>query len=253
MGPVAPLLAPFLDDPEGAAILCDFDGTLAPIVDQADEAVPLPGVVETLDALSRRYGLVAVVSGRPVRYLAAHLPESVVMRGVYGLESWRDGTVERHRDATSWLPVVDDVARAALATGDPALEVEHKGLSLTLHFRTHPHDEDVVVAWASEAARRSGLHLRPAKRSVELHPPVALDKGTVVEQLAGAARAACFLGDDVGDLPAFDALDRLAERGVATLRVAVTTAESVADVVDRADAQVEGPEGALDLLRALLV
>ena len=49
--------------------------------------------------------------------------------------------------------------------------------------------------------------------SVELHPPVAVDKGTVLAELASGLAAACFIGDDAGDLPAFDALDELAEAG----------------------------------------
>lgn len=253
MGATGPdVLDPFLAAPDRAAILCDFDGTLSPIVEHADEAVALPGVRHTLDALSRRYSVVGVISGRPIAYLAAQLPSSVVLSGVYGLETRRDGRVQRHPEAASWTSVVDEVARAAASSPGDVLEVEHKGLSLTLHYRTHPEDEEEVVRWASAAARDSGLLLRAAKMSVELHPPVSRDKGTAVEELAAGAQAVCFLGDDVGDLPAFDALDRLAARGATTLRVAVTTVESVTEVVDRADLRVDGPEGALALLQALL-
>ncbi len=39
--------------------------------------------------------------------------------------------------------------------------------------------------------------------SVELRPPVKTDKGTVVDELASGLGAACFFGDDLGDLPAF--------------------------------------------------
>jgi trehalose 6-phosphate phosphatase len=88
--------------------------------------------------------------------------------------------------------------------------------------------------------------------SVELHPPVAVDKGTVVEELASGLAAVCFVGDDIGDLPAFDALDRLAARGLSTLRVAVGTSESVSEIVERADVLVDGPSGALAFLRSLL-
>jgi trehalose 6-phosphate phosphatase len=62
----------------------------------------------------------------------------------------------------------------------------------------------------------------------------------------------CFIGDDVGDLPAFDALDHLAADGATTLRVAVQTSESDDEVLRRADLLVDGPAGALDLLRALV-
>jgi trehalose 6-phosphate phosphatase len=208
-------------------------------------------VAPALAALAERYAVVGVISGRPVAYLNRHMPGRVRLYGLYGLESARDGAIARHPEAEAWEAVVDSVAEAAARSGLSALEVEHKGLSITLHHRTHPDDAGVVMAWAADEARRTGLVLRDAKMSVELHPPIAIDKGTVVEELAVGLDAVCFIGDDVGDLPAFDALDRLAERGLVTLRVAVTTSESVGEMVERADVLVDGPEGALGLLLAL--
>ena len=62
---VTELLAPFRDDPTGTGVFTDFDGTLAPIVDDPAEARPLPGVVDALAALAGRDGRVVVISGRP--------------------------------------------------------------------------------------------------------------------------------------------------------------------------------------------
>jgi trehalose 6-phosphate phosphatase len=56
------------------ALCLDFDGTLAPIVDDPDQARPLPGVVDLLGALAGRFAAVALVSGRPAAYLAEHAP-----------------------------------------------------------------------------------------------------------------------------------------------------------------------------------
>jgi trehalose 6-phosphate phosphatase len=88
--------------------------------------------------------------------------------------------------------------------------------------------------------------------SVELHPPVEVDKGTVVEELVGGLPTACFLGDDVGDLPAFAALSRLAAAGRATFRVVIDSPEATEEVRRAADLVVDGPVGALELLRGLL-
>jgi trehalose 6-phosphate phosphatase len=243
-------LAPLRDAPARAGILVDFDGTLAPIVDDADRATALPGAADALLALTERYALVAVVSGRPIEYLAGQLPDGLLLSGQYGLETRRGGRLERHPDATTWQSVIDAVAADAAEL--PELEVEHKGLSLTFHFRTHPEHARTALAWATDAAERSGLHLRRAKMSLELHPPLAVDKGTVVEDLAEGLGAVCYIGDDVGDVPAFDGLDRLAAQGVSTVRVAVTTSEAVPELLDRADVRVDGPEGVLDLLRGLV-
>ena len=87
--------------------------------------------------------------------------------------------------------------------------------------------------------------------SVELHPPIAADKGTALEALAGGFGAVCFVGDDRGDLPAYDALDRMAARGVHALRVAVASDEAPAELLARADLVLDGPPAVVALLRRL--
>jgi trehalose 6-phosphate phosphatase len=246
---VPPEFQPFLDAPARAAVLTDFDGTLSPIVDDPASAQPLPGVVDVLDRLHARFGLVGVVSGRPVSYLLDRLGDRLWLSGLYGLEQVVDGERLPTEGAAEWRPVVDEVA--ALGVDELGPLVEHKGLSLTLHFRTAPERELAVRSWADRQADRTGLVVRSAKASVELHPPVAADKGTVVEAVADRFGAVCFLGDDLGDLPAFDALDRLAVAGTHVVRVGVRTPEAPAAVLDRADVVVDGPEGSLALLEAL--
>ena len=238
---------PFVRRPDRAGILTDFDGTLAPIVEDPAAAAPLPGAPEVLQELAGRFARVGVVSGRPVGFLRSRLGDGLWLSGLYGLEMFEDGTPSEAPEAARWRPVVDAAVRRALAElGDG---VEPKGLSLTLHFRTAPEREPAVRSWAEAEAARSGLVVRAAKASVELHPPVAADKGTVVTAAAAGLDAVCFLGDDVGDLPAFDALDALDAH---TVRVAVATAETPPTLVQRADVVVDGPEGALALLRSLL-
>jgi len=254
---VVALLEPLRASPRDTAVLLDFDGTLSPIVLDPAAAIALPGTASALDALRERYGLVAVVSGRPVSYLAANLPTGLTLSGLYGLEEMRDGVLVEHPEAARWRSVVDEVVERGMAETALGVDVEHKGLSLTLHFRRTPAAGDDASAWADAVAGETGLHVRAAKMSLELHPPVAVDKGTVVERLVAGDpgprfAAACFIGDDVGDLPAFDALDRLAARGVTTLRIAVETSESAPELLARADVRVAGPAGALDLLQALL-
>lgn len=85
--------------------------------------------------------------------------------------------------------------------------------------------------------------------SYELHPPIEVDKGTALLELSQELTSVCFIGDDVGDLPAFDALDALDERSVATVRIGVRSPEESAELVERADIGVDGPAG----VRAALV
>jgi len=246
-------LARLRSSPAATAIFVDFDGTLAPIVVVADDARPLPGVPALLFELRAAFGVLALVSGRSVGFLAHHVPAEVELHGLYGLEARVDGVAMHHPEALAWRAVVDDVADAARTDGPAGVDVEHKGLSLTLHVRRRPELAAAALAWATAAAARSGLLLRPAKMSLELHPPVAVDKGTVVEARAAGMTAVCYVGDDHGDLPAFAALDRLAQAGVITVKVAVRTPDASPELMAGANVQVEGPAGAVAFLRALLV
>ncbi|MEY2449722.1 MAG: trehalose 6-phosphate phosphatase [Acidimicrobiaceae bacterium] len=235
-----------------AGILTDFDGTLSPIVDEPEAARPLDGIPALLDDLAQQYAVVAVLSGRPVTFLQQFLPPSLLLSGLYGLEVVRDGVRQDHPSGGMWREVIDDVATVARATGPTDMRVESKGLSLTLHYRGHPELEADVRELAQRQAARSGLSIRPARMSVELHPPIAADKGTAVRDLADGLASVCFLGDDVGDLPAFAELERLAGEGVATVRIAVRSDEAPEELLAAADVVVDGPEGARDLLQELL-
>jgi trehalose 6-phosphate phosphatase len=243
------LFAPFLATPSRCAVLTDFDGTLAPIVDDPAAAIPLPGVVEVLDRLAGRFAVAGVVSGRPVAYLVERLGPALSLSGLYGLERWRQGQRQRVEEVEQWRPVLATAIDRARSDLGPV--VEDKGLSLTLHFRTCPERGDELRAWAAAQAGQHGLGVHEARASVELHPPVDIDKGTEVEALAEGLEAACFLGDDIGDVAAFVALDRLAATGVHSVRVAVGSDEAPAELMERADWVVDGPAGALALLEAL--
>lgn len=205
-----------------------------------------------LSRLTASYRLVAVVSGRPGRFLAEHLAVTDLVRwGSYGLERVEaDGSVVAAAEAEAWKPAVAAVVRRARETAPPGVGIEDKGVSVTLHVRTAPGQEGWVRSFASAEAEATGLVVHDAKMSVELRPPLDVDKGVVVGRLLDDAgvSAACFIGDDHGDLSAFAALAAV-HRGV---RVAVRSAESPAALLEQADLIVDGPEGVLALLRSLV-
>lgn len=250
------LLAPFLDTPEKAGVLTDFDGTLAPIVDEPASARPLDGAVEVLHRLSARYGRVAVVSGRPGAFLAKRLrladAPRLMASGLYGMEYAQGEDVTVNPRAAEWRGVIETVACEAEEQAPEGVLVERKGLSVTLHYRTADEHGLWVRTWCEETAARTGLALHPARKSDELRPPVEVDKGTVVAELAEGLSAVCFVGDDIGDLPAFEALDRLRADGVDVLKVVVSSPEVPPALVAAADVVVAGPSAALDLLTRLL-
>ncbi len=247
------LLAAMAASAGSGGVFSDFDGTLSPIVDDPAAARPLPDAADVLGRLAQRFRRVAVVSGRPGAFLAEHLGgRGLTLRGLYGLEPVdTDGTVRGVAGADHWRSVLAEVATSGETQLPPEVSVERKGLSVTVHFRRYPDQEGTARRWAEGAASGAGLLLHPARMSFELRPPLPHDKGMVVAELAADLSHVCFLGDDVGDLEAFDALDALADAGATTFRVAVSSDESVPDLLRRADLVVDGAEGALDLLRAL--
>ena len=106
--------------------------------------------------------------------------------------------------------------------------------------------------WAASEAARTGLEELAARKAVELRPPLRRDKGTALGEAAAGLAAVCFLGDDRGDLAAFDALDRLAEGGINVTRIGVRSTEMPEELERRADIVVDGPQGALELLQSLV-
>jgi trehalose 6-phosphate phosphatase len=247
----AELLEPLRTSPSTSALLIDFDGTLAPIVDDPSEAAPEDGATELLSELGHRFGAVVIVSGRPVDFLASRLPVELSLAGLYGLEGRDQGVDWELPNSGAWREIIADVALKVGQVGPECMRVEPKGLSLTLHYRGHAEIEAEVVALAQAQADRSGLVMRSARMSVELHPPIDSDKGTVVERYAGEATAALFAGDDLGDLTGFDALDGLSKLGVHAVRVAVASDESPSELIERADIVVGSPRELVELLRSL--
>jgi len=245
--------SPWLGQPATAGVLCDFDGTLSAIVDQPELAVPLEGAVAALEALAARYGLAAVISGRPVSYLIERLgrPDGLLLVGLYGLERSRGPHIDQLPEAQPWRLAVETAAAAAEASAPPGAHVERKGLTLTLHVRGAPAASEWMEATAAEQAVTTGLVAHPGRMSIELRPPLGIDKGAVVSELSAGLEAVCFFGDDRGDLPAFAALGDLRAKGALTLAVAVESPEMPPELAAAADLRVFGPEDVVTLLRHL--
>jgi trehalose 6-phosphate phosphatase len=243
-------------------LVTDFDGTLAPIVDDPAEARPLVGVPEVLARLIRSFAVVAVVSGRPASFLWDRLGrvaggqgavDHLHLIGLYGMESaGPDGTVVPDEAVGPWRTVVQEAA-SLLRTDAPAgVLVEVKGSAVTVHWRRARGAEGWAGQRVAEVARRTGLEAHLGRLSLELRPPLAIDKGTAVRRLAQGSRAVSFFGDDLGDLPAFAEIARQRDdHGLTAVGVAVIDEETAPEVEAAADLSVRGPEGALAVLEWL--
>ncbi|MFH9084538.1 trehalose-phosphatase [Streptomyces sp. NPDC017673] len=257
-------LAALLAQPRTALIGLDFDGTLAPIVADPEQARAHPGAVPALAALAPAIASVAVITGRPpevaVRYGGfAGVPglEHLTVLGHYGAERWDAATGELTAPpphpgvaaVRAELPGLLERAGAGEGTW-----IEEKGRALAVHTRRAPDPQaafEALRAPLADLATRHGLIVEPGRMVLELRPP-GMDKGVALLDHARAVHAGCvvYAGDDLGDLPAFAAVEKLRTNGVPGLLVCSGSTE-VTELADRADLVVDGPEGVVGLLRAL--
>ncbi|MFJ8793314.1 trehalose-phosphatase [Streptomyces sp. NPDC102462] len=257
-------LAAVLARPRTAVIGLDFDGTLAPIVADPDQARAHPDAVPALAALAPKVAAVAVVTGRPAGVAVRHggfagVPglEHLVVLGHYGAERWDavSGTVSAPAPhpgvaaVRAELPGFLDRIGAWRGTW-----IEEKGRAVAVHTRRA---EDPQAAFEAlrgplaELATRHGLIVEPGRLVLELRPP-GMDKGVALLEYVREIGAASVVygGDDLGDLPAFAAVDKLRSDGVPGLLVCSGSSE-VTELAERADLVVDGPAGVVRLLRTL--
>ena len=214
---------PVVADP---LFLLDYDGTLAPIVDDPDEAHPHPKVPALLRALHDRHP-VWIVTGRSIEALGRFLDLPLPAIGLHGAQ---EGTIGG--DVT---PLMSEDARTALATlrrSVPAmdgLQVEDKEQSFAVHYR-HVHNDadarDRLQSWVDRMPEI--LDAIWGKNVVELRPK-ELTKGTAVRRIAEEhpGRTPIYMGDDVTDEDAFRAM-RAMNRETVTVNVAQTAADTAA-------------------------
>ncbi len=237
--------------PKRTALLLDFDGSLSPIVERTEDARPLPDAPVVLARLAACLGRVAIVSGRPVGFLARHLPvDGLALVGLYGMEKSIAGAYSVDPRVEPYLVSVA-AAVAELQARLPRDLVEPKsGISVTLHWRPAPERADEIVALAHDIGARHGLAELPTRMAVELRPPIDVDKSVAVRALLEGFTTAAFAGDDYGDLPAFAELDRALADGRLrdAVRIGVVSAEAPPELQSVVDLVVDGPAGLLALL-----
>jgi trehalose 6-phosphate phosphatase len=246
----------------------DFDGTLAPIVEDPAEAHIHPDAGEVLVALAEQVLAVAVVTGRPARQALdlggleqvgnaiGDAGKELYVLGQYGNERWSSTNrrVISPRPPAGLASFTAELPRVLRRQGAEDAHIEEKGLAVAVHTRRLPDADRIFEALLpafEELAGRYDLVVEPGKQVIEVRSP-GMHKGLVVERLVAELEAGgfVFVGDDLGDLEAFEAVAALAERGLPTLLVCSASDEESA-LVQRSDVLVHGPEGVLDLLRQL--
>jgi trehalose 6-phosphate phosphatase len=249
-------LAALRADPGSAVVALDYDGTLAPVVDRPQDAVPAAGAVDVLAALAARVGRLALVTGRPADVVVtlgglAGVPGLVVL-GQYGLQRWSGGGLTTPDPLPGVALLRARLPEVAAAEG---ADVEDKGLALVVHTRRAPDPvgaQQRLLAPLAALAAGAGLELHPGRLVLELRPPGSDKRSALLSLCVPAPSAVLFAGDDRGDLAAYDAVDELRAAGVPGLLVASDSPEGPPALRARADLVVAGPAGVVELLRRLL-
>ena len=250
-------------------VIClDFDGVLAPIVDDPDRAFIHPDAPAVLLRLARAYRAVAVVTGRPARQalelgglerLGSEVTEGggdLLVLGQYGHERWSaaDGRVLSPEPPAGLAALADEVPTLLARAGSQDARVERKSLAVAVHTRglADAHGAfDRLQPLLAAAAERHGLVLEPGRLVLEVRAP-GVHKGGAVRTLHQelGATAMVYAGDDLGDVEAFEALAALRDEGLVALLVCSGSEEQQA-LVERADVVVPGPDGVVALLHRL--
>ncbi|GAB3255669.1 trehalose-phosphatase [Alteromonas gracilis] len=258
------------DERERLVVGLDFDGVLSPIVEDPSEAHIHPDGPARLEALATVVRRVAVITGRPARQalalgdldevgatFASHERELVLL-GQYGNERW----TSHERRVISPAPPKGlasferDLPRILRGADAEDAWLEEKGLALGIHTRRCADPAAALERLrepVTELAERHGLSVEPGRMVLEVRAP-GMDKGQALRRVVADVDggAVLFVGDDLGDVTAFEEVARLREEeGLIGLCVYSRGQEVVAPLRERADVEVDGPDGVMALLADL--
>ena len=240
-------------------IICDFDGTLAPIVDRPELAVLAPDTRRLIQSLARnRRYTVGIVSGRALADLKDKVNvEGVIYAGNHGLEIEGFGASFLEPIAEEIRPFFQILSQVLTTTlkGIKGVLVENKGLTLSVHYRSVDDTEEKMVKdtfdRVTDPLHVTGrIRITRGKKVYEIRPPVDWDKGKAVAWLVAKCKEArgkgkvlpVYLGDDLTDEDAFKAIESY--NGISVL-------VSTEDVQSRARYFLKSPEDVAEFLRML--
>jgi len=192
-------------------VATDYDGTLAPIVENPEDAKPHREAIVAVRTLAEIPQTEAsIISGRSLRDLAklTDSPPHVHLVGSHGSEFDLDFAHSLTPAQKGLLERVTDSLKE-IASSAKGLTVETKPASTAFHYRNASDDDaDAAVSRVNAGpASLPGVHVRRGKKVIEL-AVVPTDKGRALATLRQrfGATAAVFLGDDRTDEDAFAAM-----------------------------------------------
>lgn len=202
---------------ENPLFFLDYDGTLAPIVDDPEAAVPHSDVPELLRGLDAEFPL-WIVTGRDLQALATFLDQPLNAIGLHGAQEGVVGGDVQHLMSDEAAQALQRLHRSLPSMS--GLQVEEKNQAFAVHYREVRDEQealDRLSSWLD--AMPDLLDAIWGKKVVEVRPG-GLTKGTAVQRISAKHpdRTPVYLGDDTTDEDAFSALLNM-DRKVITVRI----------------------------------
>jgi trehalose 6-phosphate phosphatase len=210
-------VAPLLGAASRVFLFLDFDGTLAPIVEDPDAASIPPKTKEQLASLAQRPRFpIAIISGRALSDLRQRVGlQGLFYAGNHGLEIAGPGLTFVQPAALERVPALQELSRSLERKlwDLPGTHVDNKGLTATVHYRKarHADREDIRrIVRESIAAAGDLFRISEGLEAFELRPRVNWNKGAAAQWILESSRSGdalpVYLGDHTTDEDAFSAL-----------------------------------------------
>jgi trehalose-phosphatase len=202
-------------------LLSDYDGTLTPIVSEPSKAVMTDSFRGVLRRLSRKENFtVGVVSGRQLKDVRKLVGiRTIYYAGNHGFEVKGPGISFDHPANRIYKRYMDSIKKRMLreAAGIKGVIVEHKGASLSIHYRLVKEKDlgrlrDIFGKACAPYLDGGKIKVTRGKKVWEVRSPIKWDKGSAVGKIMkilrkGPRSLPMYLGDDKTDEDAFRFLE----------------------------------------------
>lgn len=202
-------------------LMCDYDGTLTPIVNRPEQADLSPGMKNRIIELSN-YCPIGIISGRALDNLKSKVGiDGIYYSGNHGYEVAGPGIDFVKGEAEEAKEIIKEICTevGGKITSIDGGRVENKGYTASFHYREATKEDaskikKIVSSTISPYLEKNLIKSNLGKKVIEIGPPIDWDKGDAVALLRRTASCEVeslpvYLGDDITDEDAFFRLQRI--------------------------------------------
>jgi len=239
-----------------AGITTDFDGTISTItLKQADARIDKEAK-HLLESLSRKYRLVGVLSGRPVKQVSNLVGiKNIFYSGNHGAEFFKNGKYFINSQSLKQYPLIKEVYNK-LKAHENKYDLDFKKYSLSVHFRNslNPNKTRHQLLQSLNQLVSPGMTLKKGRMVFDICAK-NINKGTVIKYIVEKhhLKYLLYIGDDQTDIDAFIRMKKLEQkRGIKTLKIAIVSPEAPKNLGKHADYTLNSLKEINELFRNLL-